>query len=238
MDLREAWDANAEDWARWARRPGHDSYWRFHRDRFLELVPPAGRLTLDLGCGEGRLARDLRVLGHRLVGVDASPTLVRLAEEAHPSGDYRVADGAALPLEEACVDLVVAFMSLMDMDDAEGAVREAARVLERGCRFCIALVHPINSAGAFASEDPESPFVIEGSYLERRRYADTLERDGLPMTFTSDHRPLEDWFGMLERAGFLVERVREIPEGTQPATPRQRRWQRVPLFLHLRAVKR
>jgi hypothetical protein len=52
--LREAWEANAEAWVRWARAPGHDSYRQLHGRRFFELVPPAGRLTLDIGCGEGR----------------------------------------------------------------------------------------------------------------------------------------------------------------------------------------
>ena len=33
MTLRDAWDAEADNWVRWARAPGHDSYWRFHRDR-------------------------------------------------------------------------------------------------------------------------------------------------------------------------------------------------------------
>ena len=41
MDLRDAWERNAADWDRWARKPGHDSYWRFHRER-LELVPLRG----------------------------------------------------------------------------------------------------------------------------------------------------------------------------------------------------
>ena len=50
MSLRDAWDAQAEQWAVWARAPGHDSYWRFHRDRFLELLPDAiGGPILDLG---------------------------------------------------------------------------------------------------------------------------------------------------------------------------------------------
>ncbi|TMA36985.1 MAG: methyltransferase domain-containing protein [Deltaproteobacteria bacterium] len=52
------------------------------RDQFLALLPPPRRLTLDLGCGEGRLSRDLETRGHRVVGVDGSPTLVRLAREA------------------------------------------------------------------------------------------------------------------------------------------------------------
>ena len=239
MTLRDAWERNADAWLEWARAPGHDSYWRFHRDRFLALLPAPGRLTLDVGTGEGRLARDLKAGGHSVVGIDASPTLVRYARDADPSGDYRIADAGALPFDASAADLVVAFMSLMDVDDMPGAVREAARVLEPGGRLCIALVHPINSAGTFASQEPDSPFVIEESYFERRRYSDTVERDGLTMTFTSDHRPLEEFFAALESAGFLVERLCEIPDGTEPVTrPSQLRWRRVPLFVHIRAVKR
>src|SRR4051794_40591712 len=117
MTLHEAWEAHAAEFAAWVRRPGHDSYDRFHRDQFLDLVPPAGRLTVDVGCGEGRLARDLRARGHTVVAVDASPTLVALAREAEPAMDVRLADAAALPLADGAADLVVAFMSLHDMDD-------------------------------------------------------------------------------------------------------------------------
>ena len=53
MSLSDAWEREANAWIKWARAPGHDSYWRFHRDQFLAIVPPPGRLTLDLGCGEG-----------------------------------------------------------------------------------------------------------------------------------------------------------------------------------------
>ena len=95
MHLRDAWERNADDWIRWAREPGHDSYWRFHREAFLRLVPAPGRLTLDVGCGEGRVTRDLKELGHHVVGVDASETMVEAAREADPGGEYAVADAAA-----------------------------------------------------------------------------------------------------------------------------------------------
>jgi SAM-dependent methyltransferase len=88
MELGDFWERQAEDWVRWAREPGHDSYWRFHRNCFLELLPPAGRLTVDVGCGEGRLARDLRALGHTVIAVDRSPTMVRHAREADPGPTY------------------------------------------------------------------------------------------------------------------------------------------------------
>jgi len=42
----------------------------------LDLLPAPGRATLGVACGEGRLTRHLRSLGHRVTGIDASPTMV------------------------------------------------------------------------------------------------------------------------------------------------------------------
>jgi SAM-dependent methyltransferase len=248
MSLRAAWERNALAWAQWARAPMHDSYWRFHRDQFLALLPPPRRLALDLGCGEGRLSRDLRTRGYRIVGVDSSPTLVRLAREADPEIDAYVTDAGALPFADGTFDLLVAFMSLHDFTDLPEAVREAARVLERGGRLCLAIVHPLNSAGRFDSEDPASPFTIRGSYLEPFRYVDEIERDGLHMRFESEHRPLAAYFDALQGAGLLVEALREPPlpdsamKNPQKLTTDHRedvnrRWQRLPLFLHVRALR-
>jgi hypothetical protein len=133
---------------------------------------------------------------------------------------------------------VIAFMSLHDIDHFEGAIRERARVLEPGGRLCLAIVHPINSAGRFEGDDPASPFVIAGSYLGRFRHEESIERDGLEMTFVSEHRPLRDYVEALADAGLLVERVREptLPEAAV-IRERSRLWQRVPLFLHALAVK-
>ncbi len=216
----------------------HDSYWRFHRDQFLTLLPPPRRLALDLCCGEGRLSRDLKTRGYHVVGIDSAPTLVRLAREADAEIDVSVTDARALPFDGETFDLVVAFMSLHDVTDLPAAVREAARVLERGGCLCLAIVHPLNSAGSFDSDDPASPFTIRGSYLEPFHYADEIERDGLRMRFESEHRPLASYFDALQTAGLLVEALREpsMPEGAL-RYPSSRRWQRVPLFLHLRALR-
>jgi SAM-dependent methyltransferase len=236
--LRDAWEANAADFVAWVRKPMHDSYWLYHRAQFLDLLPPPGELTLDIGCGEGRLARDLVALGHRVIAIDGSATMVANARVADPGMDVRLADAAALPLADAMADLAIAFMSFQDVDEMPGAVAEAARVLKPGSRFCMAIVHPLNSAGRFAGSEPDSPFVIAGSYLEPFGYVDEVERDGLKMAFASAHRPLQDYVAALAAAGFLIERLREpeIPEAAITAES-QRRWQRVPLFLHIRAVR-
>ena len=91
-------------------------------------------------------------------------------------------------------------MSLQNMDDMDGAIGEVARVLGHGGRFCLAVVHPFNSAGRFAGDDASSPFVVEGSYFERGRYSDNFVRDGLEMTFVSERRPIEAYVSALADA--------------------------------------
>jgi SAM-dependent methyltransferase len=231
VDLRDAWERNAAHWLLWARTPGHDSYWRFHRERFFELVPPPGRLTLDIGCGEGRVSRDLRERGHRTIGIDVTPAMVVAAREADPGGEYIVADAAQLPFEDAAAAAAVAFMSLMDVDNMAAAVRETARVLEPGGHFVVAVVHPINSGHEIDREHPEGRLVLTHDYFERRLYRDEIERDGLRMTFESRHWTLEDYFDALLGAEFRIDAVREVAYEEHP------KWSRYPLFLHLLATK-
>ena len=82
MTLRDAWDRQADEWARFVRTPDADrTNERFNLPRLLDLLPPPGRATLDLGCGEGRLGRELVRLGHRVGGVESSPRMVEVASE-------------------------------------------------------------------------------------------------------------------------------------------------------------
>ena len=229
--MKGLWEREAHDWVAWAREPGHDSYWRY-APLFFELVPPPGRRTLDLCCGEGRVARDLAARGHSVVGLDASPTLLEFARQADPEGEYVLGDATALPFEDASFDLVVAYNSLMDVEDMAGAVLEAARVLEPGGQLCVSIVHPIVDMSRFESDEPDAPFVFAAPYFERREVHESFERAGLTMTFHGFARPLEDYTLALEDAGFRLDALAE------PAHPGDDvHLRRVPNFLHLRAVK-
>ncbi len=231
--LGEAWDLHANEWIAWSRT-GLDSYDRFHRDAFLPLIPRPGRLTVDVGCGEGRVSRDLQALGHRVLAIDLSLAMSRAAA-AHPAEPVPavVADAARLPLATDAADCAVAFMSLHDIDDMPAAVKEIARVLTVGGHLAMAIVHPINSAGQFTGDnaDADRPFVIDGSYLQPERYVDTVTSDGLTVTFHGEHRPLHAYTEALADAGFVTQRLRE-PTSPDPAKP----WRRVPLFLNILAA--
>jgi ubiquinone/menaquinone biosynthesis C-methylase UbiE len=101
----------------------------------------------------------LKALGHHVVGIDASPSLVAAARAADPLMDFRLADADALPLDDTSADLAIAFMSLHDIDDMAAAVQEVARILQPGGRFCAAIVHPINSAGRFEAVAADARYI-------------------------------------------------------------------------------
>ena len=171
---REHWEKESSNWAAWARRPNFDAYWKYAA-AFFELVPPAGRRTLEVGCGEGRVSRDLVARGHRIIAVDTSPTLIHLAQDADTRSSYVMADAAVLPFVDESFDLVVFYNSLMDIDDMDGSVLEAARVLRAGGTLCACITHPLADAGRFESRDGQAPFLIEGSYLGERRGIDIVQ---------------------------------------------------------------
>jgi SAM-dependent methyltransferase len=228
------WDPDAENWVRWARTPGHDHYW-VYRDAFFDLLPPPGRRALEIGCGEGRVARDLAAHGHRVVGVDSSSALLRHARAADPAGRFVVADGAAIPFASGSFDLVVAYNSLQVVADMRRTVREAARLLGSGGHFCVTISHPVTDIGRFVEAAPGEVFALRQPYFESQRVDDTIEWEGLPMTFRGWTYTLEDYFIALESAGLVVEQLREPkPSGI---SDRFEKWRRVPLFLMLRAVK-
>jgi SAM-dependent methyltransferase len=226
VSVGDAWDEHAEEWIAWARSEEHDHFfWRFSLPALLELVPAPGRLTLDVGCGEGRLARVLRDRGHSVLAVDRSLTLVRAARKADGRMEVLRADVTRMPMGAGIADLAVSSMALMDFDDLEAALREIARVLMPGGRLCASLSHPMTSAARVAHYFDEAPFELRA------------ERDGLGMTFVDIHRPLESCSRALEAAGFTIEALREpVPSpGYVSDFPEVARWRERPALLVLRA---
>jgi SAM-dependent methyltransferase len=232
--MTQGWEGRAEQWLRWARTPGHDAYWDY-RDAFFELLPAPAVTVLEVGCGEGRVCRDLAARGYRVTALDASPALVAAAAERDLAGEYLVGQAEALPFEDSSFALVVAYNSLMDVEDMPRAVAEAARVLQSGGRLCACVTHPLADAGAWEGDQDDARFVITDSYLEPTKFSATVERAGLAMTFDGKRFPLESYARALEVAGLLIEGIRE------PAAPagarREARWTRLPMFLFLRALK-
>lgn len=229
------WDQETENWLRWARTPGFDAYWHYRDAFFDSVLPPPGTRTLEVGCGEGRVARDLAERGHQVTALDNAAGLLRHARDADATGSYLAAEGVHLPLRSGCFDLVVAYNALQVVDDMRGTVRECARVLRPGGHLCVCVAHPLTDMGDWVDDTDPPRFTVRSTYFEKTRVEETVERDGLRMTFRGWTYTLEQYALALNDAEFAIE---VIHEPTTTSTSRDKRWSTLPLFMNVRAVKR
>lgn len=109
---------------------------RRNTDVIVETISVAGTRAIDVGCGDGHLARHLTRAGARVLGVECSPRQLAKARAAQPAGDEEIVEGVgqALPAADGSAELVVFFNSLHHIppEHMDAALREAARVLAAG----------------------------------------------------------------------------------------------------------
>jgi ubiquinone/menaquinone biosynthesis C-methylase UbiE len=163
--------------------------------------------------------------GHTVIAVERSPTLARAARTGDPPVNVARGDAAALPFPDGSAGVVAACMVLQDVDDLDSTTHEIARVLKPGGSLCMAIIHPFASAQDPAAFHTGKPSPITDPYFVERRYEDKAERNGLTMTFVSEHRPLSRYVSALTSSGLVVTAMREF--GVQA----------IPWLLVCRAVK-
>ena len=209
MTEREAWELGVGEWIELVRSSDHPHE---HDTVIRELLPPPAGLGLDVGCGEGRWTRELASLGHDVVGVDRSNTLVAAARDADRDGRYEVAAADDLPFAGGEAALVLCVNVLMHVVDLEQALREFARVLQPGGVLVVGLAHPVMEAGTF---DEESGELRIKSYF-------ALEEHVLPLGehhVAHQHRTIEGYVRALLASGFVLDDLREVP-GRTGGTPK------------------
>src|SRR4051812_5007443 len=206
----DSWRKNAEPWTRAVREQSIASR-RLVTDAAITdaVLATSPRTALDLGCGEGWLARALDARGVRVIGVDVVPELVERAREASAGGDFRIAsyEEIARGALDVHVDTIVANFSLIGGATVDDLVAAVPRMLTPTGTLVIQTLHPAFNAG----ERYESGW-RSGTW------------DGFSADFVDPapwfFRTIEDWIGLLVRAGLRVERIREPlhPETGKPAS--------------------
>ena len=188
-----------------------------------------GQRVLDLGCGQGRIARHLVARGAtEVVGVELSKEM--LAHAGHsPTVTYHHADATTTSWwDGSTFDGVVSSMALMDIDDLAGAVRTAATVLRPGGWFAWSINHP-----AFPGiEHVRSNWPTGGSYFDEGLWF--TDGTGVRGTVGANHRTLTTYFTAMLEAGFALERIDEPPWRLSPDHPALpffliTRWRKIPV---------
>ncbi|HEX5371012.1 MAG TPA: class I SAM-dependent methyltransferase [Dehalococcoidia bacterium] len=229
MEIDGGWSESAEAWI--ALAPEHAT-----RKLLLDpiLLAEAGDVSdarvLDLGCGEGRFSRLLAERGALTVGIDPIRRLIEAARGQSAAAErYAMASAEALPFADQCFDVVVAYLSLIDIPDFRAAISESARVLKPDGAFLAANVSNLASSTGEPVYDAEGRFAYYAveNYLEERPL--TLEWAGLRVR--NWHRPLSDYMDAYLGAGLALRRyIEPRPDESLRGEPRFESWFRVPSF--------
>lgn len=97
-------------------------------------------IAADIGSGTGFMAAGLAPLVAKVYAVDGSAAMLAAGRQnlgAFSNVEPRLADGAALPFDDAGLDAVFANMYLHHCPDAQAAIGEMVRVLKPGGRLVI-----------------------------------------------------------------------------------------------------
>jgi SAM-dependent methyltransferase len=166
-------------------------------------------ICLEIGCGTGIHASQVRGLGWTPVGMDLSAGMLR-----HARGRLSVAraDARRLPVGDGVLDAVIAVMAHTDMPDYPAVVREVARVLRPGGVFVHVGVHPCFCGGFADRSDPDA-VVIRPGYLDGHWTTESWTDQGVRDKVGATHWPLPDLLRTFVTAGLSLE---QFVEGGTP----------------------
>lgn len=233
---RDLWETHAGWWI--------DGFTEGADPEYIEQIVPlvaewlgGSRRVLDVGCGDGQLARMLAASGSEVIGVDPTWNQISVAAERGGGPAYVRAAAHQVPFATASVDAVLACLVFEHIDDLDGAIAEVARVLVDGGRFLFLLNHPLlqtPGSGWIDDQilDPPEQYWRIGPYLDE---AETLEQVELGVYIRFLHRPLSRYVNALADHGLTLERMLEPapPQGFLDRAPEYAEASSVPRLLAL-----
>jgi SAM-dependent methyltransferase len=231
----DPWETHAGWWQREFTAGADPEY----EEQILPLVDrhlsDAG-VVLDVGCGEGQVARRAMARGATtVIGVDPTGAQLAVARARGGGPRYVRGEAEALPCRDDTVDSVVVCLVLEHVDPFEPAVAEIARVLRPDGRLVLFLNHPL-------LQTPQSGFVIDhdlgeeywriGPYLPDDRALEEVA-PGVDLPFL--HRPLYRYVNCLAEHGLLIEHMDEPgpPDGFLARAPEYKEAATIPRLLVL-----
>lgn len=206
----DSWHKNVEAWTVAVRERQIESRQLVTDQAIVDaILDRAQDSVLDIGCGEGWLARALSAQSIRVTGIDAVPALIQQAE-SEGGGEFQVLayEQIATGALDSHADVVVCNFALLGRESVEGLFAAVPSLLNSGGTFIVQTLHPVSACGELPYQDGWR----EGSW----QGFGSAFTDPAPWYF----RTLESWTGLFTRSGLRLIETREPrhPETGQPVS--------------------
>lgn len=235
-----AWSAMGDEWFVLAQKG--ESRMCFIMPNMLRLMGDvAGKRILDLGCGEGGYARELTRRGAQVTAVDCSARAIEYAADLANQEQLDIAhyirnSNDLFDIASEQFDVVLCSMMLMDCEDLDGTLREAARVLKTGGRLFASVLHPCfdgnHDTGIGRQGTGVNREVVVKNYFEPKTWEAPLWGGTIPVIWR--HRTLEEYVKAFLRAGLSIVDLNEPRATDEQAriSPAMAWLQKIPLYLY------
>jgi 2-polyprenyl-3-methyl-5-hydroxy-6-metoxy-1,4-benzoquinol methylase len=220
QQIIRSWHSNAAPWTRAIRAASIASRRLVTDQAIIDAVAgvPCTRI-LDIGCGEGWLARALSDRGMSVTGVDAVPELVAQAAampRAGASGSvaFHLQDYASIASRRwrgGPFDAAVCNFSLLGRESVDSLIAALPHYLDDPGYLIIQTLHPVAACGELPYQDGWR----EGSWSG---FSSDFDNPA-PWYF----RTLETWTALVQRCGFDILECRE-PKAAGAVTPASVIW--------------
>ena len=237
-DIDDPWERHAVWWQERFTDGADPEY----EEQILPLVAehlPGARCLLDVGTGEGQVARLASRLGMAVVGVDPTRGQLEAARSRAGGPRYARAVAEALPFADASFDAVLASLVFEHIVAFREAIAEVGRVLRPGGRFLFFLNHPLlQTPGSGWIDDHilEEQYWRVGPYLVEDHSMEEVA-EGVELPFV--HRPLSNYVNAMADQGLRIVRMEEPapPTGFLERAAEYRQAASIPRLLFMRAHK-
>lgn len=245
-DSRKCWNNNAKYWSRELRKGNDITRDHFMLPAFLDHCPDLRRKrVLDVGCGDGSIARIINNRGALVTGVDFSENMIDLAKSLSKAYDINYTVGSAAGLtkifHKSEFDVIISFMVLHSVDNLASFFHQASEILSERGEIYFLTAHP-----CFRKKKSEylknRGIVITGYFNSEIEYVKwdfgRFEKNNM-----EDIRfpwKLEDYINGLANAGFSIDKIIE-PCPTKAAIkllPSLEKWTHAAHSLIVKASKR
>lgn len=169
------------------------------------LSPVKNKNILSIGCGEGSECVLFAENGAKVVGIDSSDELIKLAKKQYSKLgiDFLVMDYEKTVFEEATFDGIISIMSIMYKADLKTVLLALKRILKPQGSMVIVVPHPVRKMIKYAQFD----------YFASGLHEETWEN----VTRYNYYRTIEEYYHLIKESGFSIERLLEPkPELEQP----------------------
>ncbi len=198
-NIVDSWRDNAKPWISAIRENDIESRVLITNKAIIDaILQKSPKSVLDIGCGEGWLARELNKTDINVLGIDAIPELVAAATQ-EGGGVFKVISYEDL-IEGAIkekFDLIVCNFSLLGKKSVDAIFKYISCMLNNGGFFIVQTIHPVASCGAFKYMDGWR----DGSWA------------GFNNSFTNPapwyFRTLETWKNLFLKNGLALNKILE-----------------------------